>query len=121
MISGRTGAPHLRAGSRFSKTKTAAPSPSTIPDRVTLTVRHASDPLLRLTSGNSARRKTCLRLSFQQPLTPVEIQAVASRVLAAPESSCETRDAGVPNEVFARGWQADASRKPGPRFCTGIA
>src|SRR6476646_9476028 len=82
---------------------------------------HASDPLLRLTSGNSARRKTCLRLSFQLPLTLVQIQAVASRVLAAPESSCATRDAGVPNEVFARGWQADASRKPGPQFCNGIA
>src|SRR4029077_3427950 len=82
---------------------------------------HASDPLLRLTSGNSARRKTCLRLSFQLPLTPVQIQAVASRVLAAPESSCARRDADVLNEVFARGWQADASRRPGPQSCIGIA
>ena len=82
---------------------------------------HAADPLLRLTSGNSARRKTCLRLSFQLPLTPVQIQAVASRVLAAPESSCATRDAGVPNGVFARNWQADASQKLGQQFCIGIA
>src|SRR2546430_11377873 len=82
---------------------------------------HAADPLLRLTSGNSALRKTCLRLAVHLALTPAQTQAVASRVLAAPESSCATRDAGVPNEVFARGWQADASRKPGPRFCTGIS
>ena len=42
---------------------------------------HAANPLLRLTSGNTALCKTCLRLSFQLPLTPVQIQAVASRVL----------------------------------------
>src|SRR4249919_825231 len=82
---------------------------------------HVANLLHRLTSGNSARRKTSLRLSFQLPLTPVQIQVVASGVRAAPESSCATRDAGVLNEVFARGWQADASRKPGPQFCTGIA
>src|SRR4029453_5948026 len=80
-----------------------------------------ANPLLRLTSGNSARHKTCLRLSFQLPSTPVQIQAVASRVLAAPESSCATRDEAVPNGVIARGWQADASRTPGPQFCTGTA
>src|SRR5437763_15791732 len=82
---------------------------------------HAADPLLRLTSGSSAHRKTCLRLSLQLLLTPVRIQVVASRVLAAPESSCATRDAGVANAVVARNLQVDASRKPGPRFCPGIA
>src|SRR5215467_9109631 len=70
---------------------------------------HAADLLLPLMSGNNVRRKTCPRLSFRLPSIRVQIQAVASQVLAAPESSCATHDAGVANDVFARGWQADAS------------
>src|SRR3954453_3678594 len=81
----------------------------------------SADPPLHLMSGNSAHRKTCLRLSFQSPSTPVQIQAVAPPVVAAPESSCATRDADVQNEVFANRRQVDASRKPGPQFCSGIA
>src|SRR5207253_11091750 len=43
------------------------------------------------------------RLSFQLPLTPVQIQAVVLRVIAAPQSSCEMRDAGVMHGVIAVG------------------
>src|SRR6185503_16187895 len=82
---------------------------------------HAADPLLHLMSGSNVPRKTCLRLSFQLPLIPVQSQAVAPQVPAAPESSCATRDADVASEASARDWQADASPKPGLPFCNGIA
>src|SRR5262249_35335849 len=91
------------------------------PDNSRSMSAHAADRVLRLMSDNSVRHKTSHRLSCQRPLTPVQIQVVAPGVLAAPESSCATRDAGVANEEFAYHWRADASRKPDPRFCTGIA
>src|SRR4029077_18951 len=96
-------------------------SPAFVPDNSRSRSANAVNPLLDVTSGSNVRHKTCRRLLFRLPSTPVQTEVLVLELLLALESSCATPDEGVANVAPDPRQRGAAHREPDQQFYIGIA